>query len=221
MSAAPVIDLAQVREARVIAQVEPSLLSLWSTVDQARAWAFSNGSARPWSLHQELAFYGTAPDVRTFEWLLRQGVEHPALFSDADGGGWPVVMGRAERVGSTFCWRPEDGARALVFLGRDRDGLDRDLVCWWPREDRVASLHGAALLGAESLDKADEPVEVHAGVLGWLRAGRHGVVVVNHRRAVPLLREAKSIVVTDIDFGTRLQRALTLKAPPIYVREAA
>lgn len=218
---APIVNLAQIREARAVALTEPSLLTSWSAVDQARAWAFSQGAAQPWSLYQQLAFYGTAPDERTFAWLLRQGVEHPALFADADGGGWPLVMGRVERVGRTFLWRPEDGPRALLFLARDRDGLDADLVCWWPREDRVASLHGAALLGAESLDEADEPIEVHAGVLEWLRAGRRGVVMVNQRRAVPLLREAKALVVDDLGFGEKLERALTLKPPRILVREAA
>ena len=218
---APIRDLAQVRGARAVALIEPSLLSLWSAVDQARVWAFSDGAARPWSVHQELAFYGTAPDERSFAWLLRQGVEHPALFSDADGGGWPLVTARVELVGRTFLWRPEDGARVLLFLGRDRDGLDDDIVAWFPREDRVVSLHGAALLGAEALDDADGPVDVHAGVLEWLRAGRRGTVMVNQSRAVPLLREDKSLVVDGLDFGVKLERALTLKPPKILVREAA
>ena len=117
-----------------------------------------------------------------------------------------------------------DEARpAFIWPAFDVSGNNVDLAAWRPPTDVGTWLSNCCLLGEEQLDPAlrDGPLVVHADVLSWLRAERRGVVVVDERRAVPLLREVGQLVVDDIDFGERLEQRLTLKAPRILVRATA
>lgn len=159
------------------------------------------------------------------DWLRRQGVPPDAFMGDADGHGWPIRQARIERLGKLFRFTTEEGegVPALVVVARDHTGQGIEMVAWSAREGWVASETGTLpLLGAEALcPLSDAPVEVHADVLGWLRAGRRGVVVLDQRRAVPVLRECRSIVTYDLSFAEQLERALTIRPPKIVVREAA
>jgi hypothetical protein len=89
----------------------------------------------------------------------------------------------------------------------------------------LASLYGrVALLGQESIhaprfnDK--QALRVHPTALAWLMAGRDGVVVVNPRKAAPLLRDAEPLEVASAAFGQRLRNLLTLAPPRIYAPAA-
>ncbi len=173
------------------------------------------------------AFYTTtrALTVAQRGWLRRQGVPPDAFLGDGDAHGWPIRQARVERLGKLFRFTTEEGegVPAIIIVARDQAGQGVDLVAWSAREGWVASESGTLpLLGAEALcSLGDEPVEVHADVLAWLRAGRRGVVVLDQRRAVPVLRECRALVVGDVTLGERLERSLTVKTPRILVKEAA
>ena len=163
--------------------------------------------------------------VRQRDWLRAQGVPPAAFLGDADGRGWPIRQARVERIGKLFRFATEEGegVPALILVARDQGGAGVELVAWSAREGWVVSESGALpLLGMEWLCPLDGgPVEVHADVLAWLRAGRRGVVILDRARAVPVLREVKTLVVSDLDTGEKLERALTIKSPRICIREAA
>lgn len=155
-------------------------------------------------------------------WLMGRGASLDALLDDGAGVGWPIMAGRAERVGRRYAFR-EDGAGVLVFVARDVTGDGVDLVAWEPREGWALPLSGdVALLGGQQLDPLlrDGPLQVHSSMIEWLRAERRGVVVVDQSRAVPLLRGVGPLLVDDDEFAARLHVALTLKAPKIMVRAA-
>ena len=171
-------------------------------------------------------YVAAAPlNARQVAWLAGQGIPADALLADGDGRGWPVLAARVERIGKLFRFATEEGegVPALILVARDQSGAGIELVAWSAREGWVVSESGALpLLGAEWLCPLDGgPVEVHADVLAWLRAGRRGVVVVDQRRAVPVLRECRALVVADRKFGLWLEDRLTVKPPKIGVREAA
>lgn len=157
-------------------------------------------------------------------WLLRKGVPVSALFV---GDGIPTLSADVTFARNRFEFarhRPSEKAvSAFVFPIYDRWGDNTDLAAWRPPADVGLWVGNCCLFGEEQLDPAlrDGPLVVHADVLSWLRAERRGVVVLDERRAAPMLREVKSLLVDDFEFGVRLERALTLKSPQILVREAA
>ena len=66
----------------------------------------------------------------------------------------------------------------------------------------------------------EDGVRVFASVLEWLRADRHGVVILRASLARWRLAE-HSLIVSDADFGRKLRDALRLPTPKIYVDEKA
>lgn len=176
----------------------------------------------------DAALYAAAAPLNTRQvaWLAGQGIPADALLADADGRGWPVLATRVERIGKLFRFATEEGegVPALVLVARGPGGDGIELVAWSAREGWAASETGALpLLGHHDLCPlaGDEPVEVHADVLAWLRARRRGVVILDRARAVPVLRACKSIQVRDVAFGVTLDRLLTVRAPKIIVERAA
>ena len=53
--------------------------------------------------------------------------------------------------------------------------------------------------------------------LGWLRAGREGVVVIDPRGAAPPLRLEEPLVAELIEHGEKLRYMLKVRAPRIFV----
>jgi hypothetical protein len=60
---------------------------------------------------------------------------------------------------------------------------------------------------------------VHRTPLGWLRAGREGVVVVEARRAAQLLRDFGPLAGEDEAHGRELRELFRRQEPRIYVPE--
>ena len=172
--------------------------------------------------------YVLLPPIRwpEFSGLMREGVGAPALI-------WPHLPARASVVFD--CRRrlfdfaedtsDEGAASAFVFLSLDEEGEPADLVAWAPQEQRLAAWFGASpLLGAENLWAPrltkERALSVFESPLGWLRAGREGVVVIDKRRSAPLLRLAEPLIAESIDHGQRLRRRLTLRPPRVYVAKS-
>ncbi len=162
--------------------------------------------------------------AKAVRWLLKRGVSTAALFVD---GQIPMLCADVVFTRARFefaRYRPsEEAVSAFIFPVYDRWGDNTDLAAWRPPADVGTWLSNVALIGEEQIDRALRGglLQVHAGVLDWLRAERRGVVVVDPRRALPTLREVGPLVVDDVEFGEQLKRKLTLKAPRIMVRAAA
>ncbi len=159
---------------------------------------------------------------KAVRWLLKQGVPASAILAD----DIPMLCREVVLDGRRFefaCHRPsEDAVPAFVFPVFDQYGDNSDLAAWHPTEGVALWLGTVAMLGEEQVDPTlrDEPLEVHASVLAWLRADRQGVVVLDQRRAKTMLREAGLLLVNDEGFAAKLHDALTIKAPQILVRAA-
>jgi hypothetical protein len=163
---------------------------------------------------------------REFSGLMGDGVPAPALI-------WPDLPARAsvvfDRRQPLFDFAEEVGGEgavpAFVFLAFDELGEPADLVAWAPREKRLAAWFGASsLLGAEELWTPrltkEGALAVFETPLGWLRAGREGVVVIDPRRAAPTLRLAEPLVAESIEHGEKLRRVLKVKPPRVYVAKS-
>ena len=169
------------------------------------------------------------PSVRwsEFDRFLKSGVPARALV-------YPELPARARVV--LFPDRPlfdfaddmggDGAAPAFVFVARDEFGDACDLVAWAPSEARVAAWLGrASMLGLESLWAPrimyDGALVVHETPREWLRSERQGVVVVEPRRAAPLLREAEHLCASTAEHGFYLQSLLALRPPRIVVPKAS
>ena len=115
---------------------------------------------------------------------------------------------------------------ALAFLARDELGEPSDLVAWSPTSDRVASwLWCAPVLGLETLwmpriaDNGALPV--YSSAWSWLRQGRDGLLIVDLRRSIPILRDVGTLVADTVDLGIEIRRHVRANSPKIMVREKA
>ncbi len=115
-----------------------------------------------------------------------------------------------------------DGDGALIFLARDEEGDPCDLVAWSAKKNRLAAWYGdAPLLGAEAIYAPrldpENALKVHETALLWLLAVRDGVVIVDPKRAAPILRAAEPLKASSAAFGLRLRDLIAPRRPRIFV----
>jgi hypothetical protein len=146
-------------------------------------------------------------------WLLDQGVTVAALATP-----WAIHAGHVSFEPSGL-YRPNIcGEFAYIFGCIDGDGL-ADLVAWSPRVGGIASRLGvAAVLGQRQAEEARDdvtarPLRIWRNPLGWLKAGRNGVVIVDHLGAAHLLAD---LPIAPEEDGGRHARELRagLRVPP-------
>ena len=118
--------------------------------------------------------------------------------------------------------RYQDGMtqHALTFVCWSHDGSAIDVCAWQAMTGRVATWLGqAAMLGEDYFagPRLDDGLPVHAGPLEWFKANRTGVVVLDGKRAAPLLRDVGTLTVSSIDQGRRLKKILAVELPNILV----
>jgi hypothetical protein len=173
---------------------------------RGRPMSVESFPSRAYASGEAERLYAKLPSLEwgEFSRLIGLGVPAPALV-------WPELPARAtvvfDRKRTQFDFAEEVGDEAAIsaflFLARDEDGEPADLVAWAPRVNRLASWFGAvALLGAEDLSAPrltkERALAVFETPLGWLRAGREGVVVIDPRGAAPPLRLAEPLVAESI-----------------------
>jgi hypothetical protein len=111
---------------------------------------------------------------------------------------------------------------AVVMPAPDDLGQLIDLAAWEPETGRLALLLGrVSMLGQDNLYvwRIGKPLALHESVLDWLRVDREGVVVIDPRRASPLLRIVEPLGVKSAAFGRRMQEAMTIRPPRIVVAQ--
>jgi hypothetical protein len=177
---------------------------------------------RGWVATEAEALFRGLPEMdwSTYEWFLRQGVPSPALV-------YPELPRRASVAFSPdlpiFDF-DENGVSVLVFLARDDTGEPADLVAWSYRNQKVAAhFRAVCVLGANDILALRLTIKaalaVHRTPLGWLRAGRDGVVILDSRCATVVLRDFGPFSAEDETHGRELQRIFAAAAPTIFVPE--
>jgi hypothetical protein len=156
--------------------------------------------------------------------LLAAGVSEDALAFDPDDYGFAIAADRVAFDGPHFAFerhmrQPDDTcASALIFIARDECGDPADLVAW--RGGQLASwTTKARLLGQQHVfgPRVGSPaLAIHQSPLEWLRADRHGCVLIDTARARWLLGNAGPLQASSIAHGRALLSALTF-SPEILV----
>ena len=96
--------------------------------------------------------------------------------------------------------------------------MPADLIAWSPRTGLLAAWLGrSALLGDACgfrLD-ADGALPVHRTPLGWLHAGRQGVVIVNPAAAARELQDLGPLLAEDITHAAEIEALFASLIPAI------
>ena len=142
------------------------------------------------------------PDERECRWLVDQGVTPDA-----------IAKPRAIRVAKVRFWQTTFdfdavGERSLIFME------DRDWVAWQPRTGALGCWRGVSF--AINEDAIDNPatyfaggtLKVHRTPLHWLKAGREGIVIVQHRYTYATLRLVRRLAFADAVFARQVRASL-------------
>ncbi len=173
-----------------------------------------------------LSRFAGLPEITwtTFEWFLSNGVPATALV-------YPELPRRARvsfhRDQPFFDFADdvgEEGEDAVIFLCRNIDGDEADLVAWGCGSRQLAAHWGAVdVLGAEGILAPRLTLEaalpVHRTPLDWLKAERQGVVIIGAMRAAVALRDFGPLAAEDEAHGRELEEIFRQTAPVIYVPE--
>jgi len=166
---------------------------------------------------------GSRPDARTIHWLLSQGVRIDAMASPLAVRSGRVVFDLGGR------YRPNPiGAFALVIpVPADRSTIIIDLgaidiVAWSPKSNKIGMRLGvvfglgAEQIGVDGVGTTGLPIPVWRDPLGWLHAGRRGIVIADWDLAAFDLR---GLILEAEDEPHRLDlvRRLTPRPPTVVV----
>lgn len=158
-------------------------------------------------------------DQRQICWLQEQGVPRAALHN-------PDVLARADVVFGPryFAFNDEMPGEltmsAIIILAYDGEGVPADLVAWAPRSRQVATWLGrVAVMGDVGAPRlaSHGALAVYTDPLGWLRAGREGVCIVDAALAHHHLQDVGPYAVEDADTGVFLEEILARPRPNILV----
>ena len=164
------------------------------------------------------------PTQRELDTLTKiMGIPPLALARAADGGDFPIAMFRVLRSRRTFEFGDDEALRpSLGFVAWDRDGFAHDLVAWNPRDGWSGTWLGrAALLNEHEIQESriDGPLPVFLNIADWLRAHRHGVVILDEAKAARLL-EGLTVHAIDVEEGITLRKILERPRARIVVPAA-
>jgi hypothetical protein len=202
------------RQCGSVATTSEALVQARSTAVPSRALASDDAERR----------YRSLPELtwNAFSWFLAKGVSPEALV-------YPETLRRMRVLvhgdAPFFDFAEDDGEggeTAIIFLARDDEGFASDLIAWACRSNQLAAHWGAlSVLGADDVLAPRLTPEgallVHRTPLGWLRAGRQGVVVVGARGAASLLRDFGPLTGEDEAHGRELRQFFRQTEPKIYV----
>ena len=160
--------------------------------------------------------------------FIASGVSVSALANDPGCYGMAVCASKIVFHGTRFDFADDDsdaaGAGAFIVANLDEDYRLVDLVAFRPRDNQAASWLGRLpVLGACNINapRLGKPLQVHATVLDWLRAGRSGVYIIERQGAAPLLRNVEPIAVSSWSQAQELHAAMITPAPRILIAEEA
>lgn len=159
-----------------------------------------------------------SPSQATIDWLIARGVAPLAI-------GSPLAI-RSARVTFDKRGRFTPGALGEAFafvIPVDDGGEVIDLVAWAPKPGLIGSLDGTAYaIGQGSLAEGDGTtglaVTVWRSPVGWLGAGRRGLVIADYAKAAHYLA-GLSLDAEDDAHAKELRRLLRTIPPDISARD--
>jgi hypothetical protein len=123
-----------------------------------------------------------------------------------------------------FCrYREGQAKQALTFVCWSYDGVAIDICAWQALTGKLATWLGrACMLGEDNLygPRVGAGLAVHSSPLDWFKAARDGVVILDPKRAAPMLRDAGALTVGSLEEARKLKKVLTVELPPILIPEA-
>jgi hypothetical protein len=176
-------------------------------------------------------FWPTAAEIRAeLLWarFLKQAeidrfVEHGVKASALYVSG-PVVVDQVVFQDNLFEFGRYGGDRstqkAFIFEVRGADGLT-DLAAWGPQGDQLALWLGRGFaLGEDQIwfpTLSGGPLRIWRSPLGWLRAYRSGLVILNPRAAYSYLCDVPALAAEDANHRKEIEKMLILPRPRIVV----
>lgn len=147
--------------------------------------------------------------------LIKMGV--PPAYIDCDFFGQKIplltVLATYSEDGQRFNVSTS-GKPTYIFSVYDQAGNCIETAGWQPNLGTVAFYQRLMpLLGAENLSRshASDGLLVHSSVLNWIRFGRQGLVILDFKKAVPLLWDAGPLIFEDAKQARAIRDASTLK----------
>lgn len=153
---------------------------------------------------------------REIDWLMSKGVTIHAI------AAWPMLTANNVIFDAHGRFEFGDGERVLTIFSDCGD-----IVAWHPGTHELASWLGTTYainwtqVFAPNLDR--DPLPVWRDPLGWLAAGRDGIVpVAMNRWRWSMLDHQSGLIAEDIAHGEELRRATwnPHRKIPVFVRQA-
>jgi hypothetical protein len=141
------------------------------------------------------------------------------------GAPWPVLADKVVFSGGYFSFADDlalPGELAFTFVVISNAGMI-DIVAWQPETQRLAVWCGEGFALGERQIHHPYPLlkglPVFRTPLGWLRAGRRGIVICRVSYAPPILASAPVLIAEDEQHQRDLQRLFPIgkSAPTIIV----
>jgi hypothetical protein len=177
--------------------------------------------------------FSFARDLSDLEraYLGKMGLEEDDVALDWRGDPAPIKAGSVYfHTGSPSfefeAFRPGgEAVPALLFVALESNGDPVDIIGWNPRLGRLGAWLGhGPILGGENLlsPRMGErgALRIHRDPIGWLKARRAGIVLVNHRGAAMRLQYRGPYEGEDAQHAAELRKLLTLAPPRIIVPDA-
>ena len=137
------------------------------------------------------------------QWLNAQGIGDAYIEGDWRSRHAPIMQAIVSTSADGLWFEPDcHGCSAFIIPEIDQFDEVIDFLAWQPKSNSLAAwISILPLCGTGNLlrPRVDEGLLLHATFLGWLAAGRSGAFIRNVERAVPLLRDAGSLVFESED----------------------
>lgn len=159
------------------------------------------------------------PDQTAINWFLKRGIDIMSIASP-----WPVWVARVTFEPSGRYTPCTVGDFAYVFAVID-DGII-DAVAWAPANGRIGTrlgigaLIGEGQVGRDGIGTTGPPLPVWRSPIGWLKARRVGVVVVDPELAAHRLA-GLTLQAEDHHHRAELKQRLQLPKPTIVLPTSA
>ncbi|MDT2024558.1 hypothetical protein [Methylocella sp. CPCC 101449] len=176
-----------------------------------------------------VAFWANTSPLRQsdLDWLRAQGISTASIAHDPEECGF--LLSRALVVfdddGGSFSFASElpdtAAASAFVLPARDESGEVVDVVAWRPKEHVIAAWRRhVPMAGLQNIfaPRLGEPLPVFSDPADWLKAERHGVLVIDMAGAAIALRDAGALAVHSRQQARHLRRAFASLTPHINIQ---
>ena len=174
------------------------------------------GEGAACELRHEALGYAAKRDVAVTDWMVELGIPRDLTGIEMLGVTRAATEGRE--------WVPQPGGRPVITLPIWAGECCLDILAldphnannWWTQTDIVPVLAPEEIARCQILD---EPLDIHASPLEWLRAGATGSIILDWRCILPLwLGGIRRFLCFDDVTAKRLDRGLRSPPPQFQIK---